>query len=99
MNQISGICVSLVAIWATDINTDSSSSGRTMDPDMILGRSLGLDIMVVPGWQCRPAGLAWLQGQCGTGTKTWPQVVAQTPGISMAFDCNRSYRHQLRPGL
>ena len=31
----------LVAAWATDINTDPGC-GRTMDPDMVLGSSPGI---------------------------------------------------------
>ncbi|ERE80889.1 hypothetical protein H671_3g8542 [Cricetulus griseus] len=75
--------------WAMDINTDPNCS-RTMDPDMDLDSSLGQDFTIAP-WQHRSPRSIWGLQQHGPQTPTWPQVVAQTPGISMAFDGIRSH--------
>lgn len=44
-----------------------------------------------PGWQYRPLRSAWFWWQHGLRTPTWPQVVAQSPGIFVAFGGNMGH--------
>lgn len=55
---------------------------------MVLGSIPGLDVAMVP------AGNTGCPDQHGLWTLTWPQVMAQSWGIHVALDDNRSHRHQ-----
>lgn len=75
-----------------DINTNPSHS-RTMNPDMALSSSPGLNETMAPGGRNGPPRSAWLQQQHGS---TLPQVMAQTQGIHLALGGNMGHRHQWR---
>lgn len=84
----------VMVLWAKNTNIDSNCS-RTMDPDITLGSTMDLNIIMVSGCstgQSHQHGLG--QKQCQQ-TVECPQVAAQAIGMHTAFfDGNLDQGHQ-----